>query len=93
MNYKALPGGEILEKGLRDLNNNSLTIEGLLVLAGAPRFRAHGIPVPKVSLDMLPEHKLYDKLQEEKGTEAYRYYRSLIRLLASLQSALDVIEK
>ena len=86
-----LPGGEILEPGLRDLGAGVRSVSALLIMIAAPRLARCGIPIPKeVSLSPLPEHELYDLLVAEQGTEAYRFYRSLLRRLVSLENALDI---
>src|SRR5919108_1057356 len=86
-----LPGGEILEPGLRDLGAGVRSVSALLIMIAAPRLARCGIPIPKeLSLPALPEHELYDLLVAEQGPEAYRFYRSLLRRLVSLENALDV---
>ena len=85
-----LPGGEILEQGLRDLDAGVRSVAALLVLTAAPRLARRGIQIPTgASAPRLPEHELYDLLVAEHGPEAYRHYRSLLRRLVSLENALD----
>jgi hypothetical protein len=84
-----LPGGEILEPGLRDLEAGVRSVSALLLLIAAPRLARRGIPIPK-ELSPLPEHELYDLLVAEHGPEAYRLYQSLLRRLVSLENALDI---
>jgi hypothetical protein len=84
-------GGELLRDGLRDLEAGVRSTSALLVLIGAPRLTGCGIPVPRsVAPSGLPEHELYQLLTAEHGAEAYRYYRSLLRRLVSLENALDI---
>jgi hypothetical protein len=88
--YDHLPGGEILEAGLRDLESGVRSVDSLLVLIAQPRLARHGIGVPaRADRPALPEHELYRLLTLEHGAEAYRHYRSLLRRLVSLESALD----
>ena len=88
--YEHLPGGEILQNGLRDLEAGDRSVCALLVLIGAPRLARHGFQIPgAASSSALPEHELYDLLIAEHGPEAYRHYRSLLRRLVSLENALD----
>ncbi len=90
--YDHLPGGEILRDGLRDLQAGVLSIEGLLVLVAAPRLIRCGISVPPISSPpALPEHDLFRRLSAAHGPEAYRYYRSLMRRLVSLEHALESV--
>lgn len=88
--YEHLPGGEILNDGLRDLAGGVRSVSALLVLIAAPRLARCGIPIPAgVACSALPEHELYDLLVAEHGPEAYRQYRSLLRRLVSLENALE----
>jgi hypothetical protein len=60
------------------------------MLIAAPRLARCGIPVPRSAASAgLPEHDLYDLLVAQHGLEAYRYYRSLLQQLVSLENALD----
>ena len=89
--HEHLPGGEILEQGLHDLGAGVRSVSALLVLIAAPRLARRGIQIPRgLSLSPLPEHELYDLLVAEQGPEAYRFYRSLLRRLVSLENALDI---
>lgn len=88
--YEHLPGGDILQVGLRDLEGGIRSVCALLVLIAAPRLARNGIQIPAdASSPALPEHELYDLLIAEHGPEAYRHYRSLLRRLVSLENALD----
>ena len=88
--YEHLPGGEILEEGLRDLESGIHSVSALLVLIAAPRLARHGIRIPgNTFASAMPEHALYDRLVAEHGPEAYGHYRSLLRRLVSLENALD----
>jgi len=90
--YEHLPGGEILEEGLRDLRAGVRSVGALLVLIAAPRLTRRGIPIPPdAAVSGLPEHELYDLLVAQHGTEAYRHYRSWLRRLVSLENALDLV--
>jgi hypothetical protein len=88
--YDHLPGGEILRTGLGDLRAGVRSVDALLVLVAAPRLTRCGILVPRLdSNSALPEHDLFQLLSVEHGPEAYRYYRSLMRRLVSLEQALE----
>lgn len=88
--YESLPGGEVLEAGLRDLEAGVRSAASLLVLTAAPRLRRHGVRIPaRGPSSGFPEHELYDLLVEQHGGEAYRLYRSLLQRLVSLENALD----
>lgn len=89
--HEDLPGGEILDQGLRDLGAGVRSVSALLVMIAAPRLTRRGIQIPGgFSLSTSPEHELYDLLIAQHGPEAYRFYRSLLRRLVSLENALDI---
>ena len=89
--FEHLPGGEILEPGLRDLRAGVRSVSALLIMIAAPRLARRGISIPRdLPLSPLPEHELYDLLVSEQGPEAYRLYRSLLRRLVSLENALEI---
>ena len=57
--YEHLPGGEILEPGLRDLAAGVRSVCALLVMIAAPRLMRCGIQIPSASFpSALPEHEL-----------------------------------
>lgn len=89
--YDHLPGGEILAEGLRDLQAGVPSVAALLVTIATPRLARCGIrvPPPTASTSKLPEHQLYAHLVAAHGSEAYRHYRSLLRRLVSLESAVE----
>lgn len=89
--HEHLPGGEILEPGLRDLRAGVRSVSALLVMIGAPRLARCGVQIPVgLSPSPLPEHELYELLVAEHGPEAYRLYRSFLRRLVSLENALEI---
>ncbi len=90
--YSHLPGGEIIEQGLRDLDGGVESVNSLLVIIGAERLKLHGIKIPPhYASNELPEHRLYASLSMQFGKEAYRHYNSELRLLVSLERALDAL--
>lgn len=84
---RALPGGEIVERGLGDLREGRESTDALLVSIGSPRLRHPGLevvePLPS------PEHRLYTRLVDEKGLGAHSAYNSLIRRLVSFERAAE----
>lgn len=85
-----LPGENLINKGLQDLDQEILSIEALLVLIGSPRLSRMGfsIPAPK-NFSGSPEHALYDQLQNENPRGAHSRYNALIRRLVSFERALE----
>jgi hypothetical protein len=80
-----LPGADLVQRGVEDLDAGRETAESLLVSIGAPRLRTVGIslsrPIPS------PEHKLYLLLAGEKGDAAHSAYNALLRRLVSFERA------
>jgi hypothetical protein len=80
-----LPGADLIQRGVADLDVGCESLEALVVSVGAPRLRSIGIelstPIPS------PEHKLYLLLAREKGDAAHSAYNALIRRLVSFERA------
>lgn len=83
---RSLPGGDLVEVGLRDLAARAVTDESLLVSIGRPRLVQLGLDVP-VGLDD-PEHRLYGRLNARFGDAAHGRYNALVRRLVSFERAL-----
>ena len=91
--YRALPGGDLIEAGLADLRDGEFTAEALLIAVGAPRLRGAGMTLPAAADE--PEHPelaLYECLCREGG-DAYSRYNAYIRRLVSFERALDLTRK
>ena len=90
MIYAHLPGGDILEKGLRDLRADIRSEESLLVSIASPRLTAYGVDIPPLkAIDNIDfEHALYALLCETYGQHAYSRYNSLLARIVSLQNAM-----
>ena len=82
-----LPGADLVEKGIADLEEGLESIESLLVSIGAPRLKGLGISVPTPLPS--PEHRLYALLVEEDGDAAHSRYNALIRRLVSFERAAE----
>ena len=87
----ALPGAELVLKGLQDLAEGRESIDALLVLIGAPRLRTLGLAVPADSDATSPEHRLYARLSGEDGATAHSRYNALVRRLVSFERALACV--
>jgi hypothetical protein len=92
MNMAGLPGAELIEEGLRDLDADRETVAALLVRIGGPRLRGLGFAVPedRPSADW-PEHRLYLLLQSEFGDAAHSRYNALVRRLVSFERAATCV--
>ena len=85
MNLEGLPGGDLIVEGLRDLAAGRDTIPALLVMIGAPRLSALGLPIPRTSPGA--EHRLYERLALDDAATAHSRYNALIRRLVSFERA------
>jgi hypothetical protein len=82
-----LPGSELIEAGLADLERRNESIESLLVSIGAPRLAALGFEV----VEPFPsaEHRLYERLHRDDPDAAHSRYNALIRRLVSFERAAE----
>lgn len=86
---RALPGGDLVMQGLRDLaagTNDS--VEALLVQIARPRLLAAGVDVPGAARDDA-ELDLYRRLSDDGTEDPYGTYNSLLRRLISCATALE----
>lgn len=82
------PGGDLVERGLADLEQQTVSEEALLVSVAAPRLRHLGFEVPELAGVELPyEHALYAALKSRSPRSAYGDYNALIgRIVSFAQS-------
>jgi hypothetical protein len=85
LSVSALPGGDLVEQGLMDLDCGVESAEALLVSMAAPRLRALGFEVPTPITE--PELRLYRKLAADYGNGAHSRYNALVRRIVSFQRA------
>ncbi len=82
------PGGDLVAKGLADLNLEILSEEGLLVLVASPRLRDLGIDVPCVEGISMPyEHALFEAIEARMPRGAHGAYNALIERVVSFANA------
>jgi hypothetical protein len=86
MDLTALPGNELVVKGLADLAAGRESVESLLVQISSTRLRQLGLDVPAATD---PDLRLYALLQETHGDGAHSHYNALVRQLVSFQRALE----
>lgn len=89
MRYDTLPGGDLIEAGLRDLERRIETDAALLVSIGEPRLRRLGVEIAVPFVD--PEHRLYARLAAEDRPSAHSRYNALIRRLVSFERAAECV--
>lgn len=78
----SLPGAELVEAGLRDLDAGRRSAEALLVARASHRLRALGITVPAHDI-VDPDAELYALLSDTVGARAHSRYNALTRRLVS----------
>ncbi len=88
----ALPGADLIEKGLIDLRECRETVESLLVAIGAPRLRRIGLNLPD-TLPTNPEHRLYALLARDDSDSAHSRYNALVRRLVSYERAAECVSR
>jgi hypothetical protein len=85
--YDHLPGGDLVQAGLRDLERGIESPNALLVASFATRLRREGVAVPEHAIAN-PEHRLYELLAQEDPDSAHGRYNALVRRLVSFARAL-----
>jgi len=90
MDLDALPGGDLIARGLADQVAGRDSAEALLVEIGAPRLRRLGIPA-RTREGVAAEHRLYDLLAETNPDSAHSRYNALIRRLVSFERAAECV--
>jgi hypothetical protein len=85
-----MPGGDLILRGLADLERRVESVEALLVAIGAPRLRRAGVAVPaSAQLPASPEHGLYDLLCHQSPRGVHSRYNAWIRRLVSFERCLE----
>ena len=88
-----LPGGQLVDKGLRDYAAGQSSPEALLVDLAASRLRREGVPVPQPSSGWRkavpdPHLRLYELIEQSAGELAHSRYNALLRQVVSFGDAL-----
>ncbi len=82
------PGGDLVAKGLQDLQDHIISEEALLVLVASPRLRGLGIQVPEAKDAPLPyEHALYSAIERRVPQGAHAAYNALIQRVVSFSDS------
>ncbi|MFV1958161.1 MAG: hypothetical protein ACC662_01985, partial [Planctomycetota bacterium] len=77
-----LPGGALVDRGLRDAAAGLESVESLLVALARARLRREGVPVPENRVPE-PEERLFRRLEAGQGALAHARYRALRRQIVS----------
>lgn len=88
--YTDLPGGDLVQAGLPDLDRGVESVAALLVASFATRLRSLGVPVPDVPIAE-PEHRLYRLLAETEPETAHHRYNALVSRLVSFAQAAECV--
>lgn len=86
MYRSALPGIDLIEAGIADLQSARVTVPSLLVSIGASKLRQFGYVLPAPIPE--PEHTLYAFLAKEDQDSAHGRYNALVRRLVSFERAI-----
>jgi hypothetical protein len=92
MHMEALPGGEIVGRGIEDLRLGVESAQALLVCMAASRLRGLGIAIPDRAIAS-PEERLYQLLAARHGAGAHSKYNSWRRRLSSFLRAVRCAER
>ncbi len=87
----ALPGEDLIERGIGDLARGVDSVEALLVSIGAPRLRRIGFEISRTIAS--PETALYERLAESDQDSAHSRYNALIRRLVSFERAAECVAR
>jgi hypothetical protein len=85
----ALPGEDLVNRGVADLERKRESIEALLVSIGAPRLTLLGLNFTEPIAS--PEHRLYELLAAEDSDAAHSRYNALVRRLVSFERAAECV--
>lgn len=84
-----LPGADLVEAGIRDLAQDKISVESLLVSIGAPRLRRIGFVITDPIQS--PNIRLYELLAQSDPNGAHSRYNSYIRRLISFERAAECV--
>ncbi|MDR5682595.1 MAG: hypothetical protein QN163_01015 [Armatimonadota bacterium] len=87
MRGQRLPGQDLVDAGLADLERGVESVPALLVSIGAPRLRRIGFSIPTTIPS--PERRLYERLAAEDPDSAHSRYNALLRRLVSFERAAE----
>lgn len=87
-----LPGADLIEAGLADLQAGHESVAALLVAIGAPRLRRLGLDIPDHTPED-PEHRLYDLLARDDSDSAHSRYNAYLRRLVSYERAAECVNR
>ena len=87
----SLPGADMVQQGIRDLEAGVRSIPAFLVSMAPTKLRLLGLEVPEETLES-PEMGLYELLALEHGDGAHSKYNSWRRQLVSFMRAAACVK-
>lgn len=88
LEHAELPGADLFDAGIDDLNAGVESLEALLVSIARERLIAVGFAVPPVAAER-PAHRLYDLLAADNPNDAHSRYNALLRRIVSFARAAE----
>jgi len=89
-----LPGHNLIEKGIKDLSDQRISNEALLVSIATSKLRKLGLQIPDLPTQIHdPEIALYQSLAKTRTNGAHSAYNALIRQLVSFSKALAIHQR
>lgn len=88
------PGGDLVARGLDDLERGRLTEDALLATVAAPRLRALGFAVaPMADPPRFPEHALFERIEDRLERGAHAAYNALLTRMTSFVETYGVLNR
>jgi len=85
-----LPGYEIYQKGIADIQSGRESKEAYAVAIAALRLRAAGVPVPEQAFHVIEPHLALYRYLKKQGGDAHSEYNSLMRRLVRFEAGCEV---
>jgi len=85
--FEGLPGVDLVQRGVRDLDAGRRSVEALLVSRASRRLRSCGVAIGEPLPDA--DRGLYEILAAQEGTGAHAAYNALTRRLVSFMHAAE----
>jgi hypothetical protein len=82
-----LPGGDVVDSGLADLADGTVSPASLAVSLAAPRLRREGVPISIDSAQPDAEDRLYELLSATAGDLAHARYAAYLEQVVSFADA------
>ena len=88
------PGGDLVARGLDDLERGRLTEDALLATVAAPRLRRLGLTVPPmIDPPVFPEHALFERIEGRLERGAHAAYNALLGRMTSFVETYGVLNR